>query len=712
MIEFGNPWLLLGLLAVAVPLWLHLFGRRRAPVVYFSALDFVLAANPKRARALQWRHWLLLSVRAAAIFLLVLALARPSVPVLGAAGELQVGSGPQAVVAIIDDSESMGAVCQGEPCVERARRRAMALISALPAGSRAAVVASGFPARPLLRQLTGDRQALLSAIAQLPAKPRRDDAAKALALASAMLDSAVDVPKHRIVVLSDLQADGWRQAVLPAPAGGAAAPQLAVDRTIADHLENTAITDVSVDRTSDGVGAQARLEVTLRHFGSKAWRDYVSVKAGDREVKTMVQLQPGETARRSFVLPAASPWAEIALPADALAADNRRMVRLDAGSALRVAVINGAPRPVPRDDETFFVTEALQQAGGGSAEIAVDLIPADKLNAAALADDDVAIAANLAQPTPEVAAALGDFARHGGGLLVAMGDNYSEDAGPYLPAVLPASLAGVRAVAGGDAPEAGLNVLLAGTRGGVPNQVARELRARLGDLQDLLGQPKVQRCALVAPDAALAERTVLRLSDGTPLLLAAQVGAGRVALLTTTIDRDWTDLPLQPVYLPMLAAVVGQLAGPHAMERRSAVAVGEPVLLSRDDRADQLEIKPEGDGDADRPRKLLAAALQHGGQWTVADLDTPGRYVATELRNGVALTSRPLLVVPPTTESDLAPAADGPLAKLAAAAPDRAAANAPKSPAWTAVLLVLLTLLLGEAAVLARAAQAGSWRRA
>ena len=62
MIEFVQPWMLLGALAAAVPLWLHLFGRRRAPVLYFSALDFILAANPKKARALQLREWTLLAL--------------------------------------------------------------------------------------------------------------------------------------------------------------------------------------------------------------------------------------------------------------------------------------------------------------------------------------------------------------------------------------------------------------------------------------------------------------------------------------------------------------------------------------------------------------------------------------------------------------------------------------------------------------------------
>ena len=38
--SFLNPWLLLGLLGIAVPTIIHLVGKRRAMVVQFPAFDF------------------------------------------------------------------------------------------------------------------------------------------------------------------------------------------------------------------------------------------------------------------------------------------------------------------------------------------------------------------------------------------------------------------------------------------------------------------------------------------------------------------------------------------------------------------------------------------------------------------------------------------------------------------------------------------------
>ena len=716
MIDFVQPWMLLGIVAAAVPLWLHLFGRRRAAVQYFSALDFILATNPKKARALQLREWTLLALRCLVVCALALALARPSLPLPGRAAEVAIGAGPQAVVLVIDDSESMAAASHGGSGFERARRRALHLLGDLPQGALAAVVTSGYPARSLLRQLTADRQALLRSLAQAQVRPRRDDAVRALALAQQLLESATEVPSRRLIVLTDLQASGWQAIAAPTLRDRGPALQVFVERIAPDSLENTAIIDAAVDRGADKSGAQVRVEVSIVHHGQKPWRDYVSVRAAEREVKSLVQLQPGEVARRSFMVPASAQWAEIVLPNDALDTDNRRLVRLDAATALRVAIINGAPRPVPREDEAFFIAQALEMGSGGPGELTVDRIPADKLNAAALADHDVAIAANLAGLSADSELVLRQFVVAGGGLWVTLGDNLPEPVGDYLATLLPTRLAGLRTAAlSGAAGHRSGGVALAAPRPAAAvhalvgqRSVAAQLTRDLADLAEVLPQVRVIRYALSLPAADLGEKVVLRYGDGAPALLAHHVGAGRVALWTTSIDRDWTDLPLQPAFLPLTQAVVRALAGTRALERKAAVEVGETATLGRDERADQLQVRLEGDSDGDnRTRRVLHAALQHAGQWAIADLDTPGRYMATELRGGVALTSRPLLVVAPHSESDLQPAASGALAAKTfdGTSAATAATLVPKSPVWTAVLVALLGLLVMETALVAR----GGW---
>jgi hypothetical protein len=711
VIEFAHPWMLLGLLLALVPVAVHLFGRRKAPVVHFSALAFILAANPKKARALRVTEWLLVALRSLAVALVALALARPMLPVPGGvAVGLEGSEGPVAVVVVLDDSMSTYARSGGEPLFERARARAIALIERLPTGSKVAAVASGFPARLLVRQATVDRGAVLDAVRRLEHHPRRDDAGRALQLADALMGTA-DLDDRRVVVLTDFQASGWQGA--SPPWLGRKDPErrpilLRLDRLDPDTRENTAITDAVATPAADRGPGQVRVEVALQHYGQKPFRGYLTVRAGDREVKSLVQLQPGEATRRSFVLPASAPVAEILLPPDGLDADNRRLLRLDGGAAVRVALVDGAPRPVPREDEVFFAARALELSASHPGELAVDVLQLPGMTVQSLKDYDVVVLANVGELPAEVVRGIAQAVDGGKGVLITVGDNLPADLTTFLPGLLPAPLYGQRvaAQAGGSGPSGHgaqtLRVADARPEAPVPGAVQR-LRASLAPLSDALGQTSVSRYALVQPSASVSPEIVMTYADGAPALLLQPRGHGLVALLTTTLDRDWTDLPLQPGFLPLLHDVAVGLAGERGLERRSAVEIGEVAVLSRDDRADQLELRMEPPGTAQRV--VADAGTQRGRGWQIGGLQEPGRYTATELRGGVALTSRTLIVVPPATESNLAVAHGGALGSPGQGG-KAGARVVPKAPGWSAVLVVLLALLLFEGLVLVR----GSFR--
>jgi hypothetical protein len=57
------------------------------------------------------------------------------------------------------------------------------------------------------------------------------------------------------------------------------------------------------------------------------------------------------------------------------------------------------------------------------------------------------------------------------------------------------------------------------------------------------------------------DRVLLRLADGTPLLLERAIGDGRVLLFTSSLDREWNDLPVQPAFVPLMAGIANHLLG-------------------------------------------------------------------------------------------------------------------------------------------------------
>ena len=102
---FLNPFFLVGILAAGVPLLIHLWSRRRARTIDFSAIRFLVEAHRRSVRRFQLEQWFILLLRALALVCLSLALARPVVH----GGAMFAGAQLRTAAAIVlDASASMG----------------------------------------------------------------------------------------------------------------------------------------------------------------------------------------------------------------------------------------------------------------------------------------------------------------------------------------------------------------------------------------------------------------------------------------------------------------------------------------------------------------------------------------------------------------------------------------------------------------------------
>ena len=106
--SFIHPLALLGLVAATIPALLHLLQRRIPPEIDFPPVRYLSVAERESARRLKLRHLLLLILRTALIVAIVLAAARPLVPLRGGGAHQ-----PTAAVIILDNSPSSGAIVDG-----------------------------------------------------------------------------------------------------------------------------------------------------------------------------------------------------------------------------------------------------------------------------------------------------------------------------------------------------------------------------------------------------------------------------------------------------------------------------------------------------------------------------------------------------------------------------------------------------------------------
>ncbi|MBO7227129.1 MAG: BatA domain-containing protein, partial [Bacteroidales bacterium] len=75
--QFINPLYLIGLLAVAIPILVHLFNFRRYKKVYFSNVAMLQQLQSQNKKQSQLKHRLILLCRLFAVVFIVLVFARP-----------------------------------------------------------------------------------------------------------------------------------------------------------------------------------------------------------------------------------------------------------------------------------------------------------------------------------------------------------------------------------------------------------------------------------------------------------------------------------------------------------------------------------------------------------------------------------------------------------------------------------------------------------
>ena len=137
---FLQPWLLLALPLVALPVIIHLINQQRFQSVQWAAMMFLLSAKAISRGYTRLRQWLIMLLRMAAVAAAILAISRPL-----SQGWLAVVGGDRASAAIVllDRSPSMSqaSAAGGESKLTTARRQVAAALETLGA-SRVVLVDS------------------------------------------------------------------------------------------------------------------------------------------------------------------------------------------------------------------------------------------------------------------------------------------------------------------------------------------------------------------------------------------------------------------------------------------------------------------------------------------------------------------------------------------------------------------------------------------
>lgn len=528
--SFLFPAFLIGALAVAVPIVLHLLRREADIRIPFSAVRFLRRAPVEVASRRRLRELILLALRVSAVALLAIAFARPFF-----AQGADIVNAPLTVVAV-DTSYSLSAPGQ----IERARALARRAIEGAPATGQVALMAFDDEARVVSAPGTS-RAAVLAKLETMRPEFGRTRYRAALNRAAELFGNRPGT----LVVVTDLQQVGW-------DGGDTVTFGQGVEVDVADVGSPPGNVAVVALRTEQG-----RAVAVVRNTGGLQQEGQARLDVDGRTVSTLpFTIGPSTSSTLQF---------DAALPASGVArvtvddprgytADNVRVMLLDAPPAASILAVTGTS--TARTD-AFYVDRALQVED--EPRFRVDTVAASavaRLDVTSLSKYAVVFLLGSQGLDLRGAEYLAGFVKGGGGLFVA--------AGPRLEPAL------VQALFGNIASSAALEVRKEPV-GFVPANAQHPIMRPLGPLMGALTSVRFRQTASLPMRDGW--RLVAAFSDGKAALVEAKLGEGRILLFASDLSNRGNDFPLHPGFVPLMHETARYLGADH--ERAADLTPGD-----------------------------------------------------------------------------------------------------------------------------------------
>jgi len=515
------PLFLAGLLAIGLPWWLHRLSSDNPNKQRFSSLMFLEPGEPRRVLAKKVQYLLLLALRIGVLALLALAFAEPALWRVPQAGDQ---NGARLHLIVLDGSASMGYGNRWQRSLDTANE----ILGGLSGGDRAQLVLAGRTLE-VLGTATGDVAALKQTLNTAKPGSFRVEYGQLMRSLDGLLRTA-ELPVV-LDLVTDVQATG-----MPARFGELA------PRRAAEIVLHDVATGPAANWAVDSFAASAltgELTASVRSFAPTAATKTLTLIQNGRTVATQtVEVPAGGRAQTTFPaldLSSGPNRIEATLtPADELPADDRRYVSLKRPEPRSVLIVSADTR----GRGALFTSAALETLAALS--LKPEIKAPSALGEKPLTTYSFVVVTDLGLLGSGEGALLKDYVEKGGKLLLA--------AGPR---------------------SAGLTTLpVTGERLASTAQMSAERNTAIGDVDsthpalrgvDDLRSARFARALNVEP--AAEDRVLIRLADNTPLLIERQLGAGRVLLFTSSLDREWNDLPVQPVFVPLMAGLANHLLG-------------------------------------------------------------------------------------------------------------------------------------------------------
>lgn len=596
MLVFGNPIFLLGTGAVLVPVVIHILFRKKARKIRFPSLLLITLVRKKVTRYHRLKEFLLLLLRMGVIALIALALARPFIPGFGNPEETL-------VLFVIDDSLSMGQVCEGISMLEQGTEFAYGIINTLEQGSRC-----GYVLASLRDGGIKDPAPDLEYIREQLSKIKPTGARVSLAPAC---ERALRIAQREAGTFCEIYIISDRRETVP--------DSLEIGKNISlfyadcyrdEPVANIRITSVEVPRGPFPALSEIEVTAELENQGDKDITGELIFSVGETSVHKDTSVNQGEKKQVAFTtlpLKQGIHRGSVVFSEDCVEGDSVRYFSIRTGNPMRVLFIGTEKKS--SSEEKKFVESALNPWKKGMETFISDYARIELITPERLREYELLICCSFIPVIDAHFTMVQEYIKQGGSCILVPSSDYD--------------------------PES-FNVQVK-LRGSLMPWRIRSIEKTAGTVK--LGRIDYSYPAfrslrnLIAPETAdfskridieLQARSALTVcaefDDRKPAIISNRYGRGEIVFFCWGFTEEWTDAPYRNFFAPLIHELAGYLCRGNSVSQRR-YAAGTP--LSFKSRSDYTNVS------VTVPGREAPVELPGSRGMIMYDTFTPGFYSCT-----------------------------------------------------------------------------------
>ena len=563
MFSFLNPTLLWALLAIALPVLIHLFSRQRVKKIEFSSLIFLKSLEKSTLRAIKIKNLLLLLIRSSIIFFVVLAFARPSSRTEPAS---RLGAESKSTILLLmDNSYRMGYETKKGNLLSLALKKGEEILKIFREGDELYLITYSSEPTLYLSHPTFDFSLLVKGIRETGLSFEPADFDKALNSGFDLLNQAKN-ENREIYLITDLESDEIYPLKKWSPAFKDKGIKLFIIRLSDEERENWCIKKAEFPEMILEKETPFEIKGVVTNYSQKPSQNLLlSLYLDGRRVSQAgVDLKEREEREISFRQAVREPGVHsgyLELSDDNLLADNKRFFTFNLPEKIEVLLVES------KSEKEKYLRLALNPKTEEGRGIEVTRIDPKSFSRSNFINYKAIIFSDYNGLKSEDLSRLDDFIHSGGGVFFFLGDGEKEIHSQICQKYLNSTYKSVKGFSGKGFLTLGEIDLF--------HPVFQSYKSL-----DKTKFPQIKFFSINEITPGKKIKILASFSNGAPALVENISGSGKVLAFLSSYDPEFSDFGEHTLFVPLIRRSVEYLAS--SLFTSEQYSVGEKIRKEYD----------------------------------------------------------------------------------------------------------------------------------